>query len=71
MIEMGAIYPLRNGDRLMIVSRSEVFGITLLFLCALALVLLFITERWTVPIRMKLGIVLVVVAACSILGMYH
>lgn len=53
----------------MVVSRSEVFGLALLFLCISAMVMLVLVE-WKAEHRIKLGVVLFIIACCAVLGMY-
>lgn len=49
---------------------SVVYGLSLLALCGLACILLLLADRWPVPARVKLGIILVMVACGAVIGMY-
>lgn len=49
---------------------SVFYALCVLVLCGTGFVLNLIADRWPVPARIRLGIVLVVVCCCAMLGMY-
>ena len=51
------------------ITLPVIYALALLALCGVGFILCLIADRWTIAARMKLGIILVIIACCAVIGM--